>query len=139
MELLELIGAWLFPITLATFGFLLLIRPLGKSGEIGFGRATINFNHILASIIFLSIAAATAAGEISYMNLMQKMDRMQVNSAILSAKNTVLNEANTDLLKLTGELQKNNENLLHYINGTKEVFKIASTDLEVISKPTIAR
>ena len=140
MELLELIGAWLLPIILASFGIFFLVRPIFKSGEIGFGKATLNFtlNHILASIIFLSIAAAIAAGEISYMNLMNKIDRMQVNHAILSAKNTVLNEANIDLLNLTGKSQKNNENLLKYINGTKEIMEIASTDIEEISKPSIA-
>jgi hypothetical protein len=137
MELLESIGEWLLPIVLSSFGIFFLVRPIFKSGENGFGRATINFNHILASIIFFCIAATTAAGEISYMELMHKIDRAQVNNAILSAKNAVLNEANTDLLNLTGELQKNNENLLHYINGTKKIIKIASTDIEEISKPSI--
>lgn len=140
MELLELIGEWLLPIILTSFGFFLLVRPIFKSGEIGFGKATINFkvNHILVSLIFLSIAAAIAAGEISYMNLMNKIDRMQVNHAILSAKNTVLNEANIDLLNLTGKSQINNENLLKYINGTKEIIEIASADIEEISKPSIS-
>ena len=140
MELLELIGAWLFPIILATFGIFLLVHPVGKSGETSFGKAPIDFkvNHILASLIFLCIAAAIAAGEVSYMNLLNKIDRMQVNYAIVSAKNTVLSEANTDLLNLTGESQKNNENLLNYINGTKEIIEIASTDIEEISKPSTA-
>ena len=140
MELLELIGEWLLPIVLSSFGIFFLVRPIFKSGETSFGKAPIDFkvNHILASLIFLCIAAAIAAGEVSYMNLMNKIDRMQVNYAILSAKNTVLNEANTDLLNLTGESQKNNENLLNYINGTKEIIEIASTDIEEISKPSTA-